>query len=233
MKEKNILSPAGHRRRVKARFLAEGLDHFDEAHVLELLLFYAIPQKDTKPMAKALIAKFGSFPQVMEAPVDELKKVEGIGDNAAAFLRLVAETGRYYLVRKESDVKIMTNFEAFGKYLIPRFRNLRNETVMMLCLDAKCKLLCCREVGQGNVNSASISTRSIAEIALGVNATTVVLAHNHPSGLAIPSGDDIATTVRIARALAAVDVILADHIVVADDDYVSMAQSGYFKPGAF
>lgn len=226
MKEKNILSPVGHRRRVKDRFLAEGLDHFDEAHVLELLLFYAIPQKDTKPMAKALMARFGSFPLVMEASVDELKKVEGIGENTAAFLKLVAETGKYYQVKKESDVKILADPESFGRFLIPRFRNLRNETVIMLCLDAKCKLLCCHEIGQGSVNSTSISTRRIAEIALGVNATSVVLAHNHPSGLAIPSNDDINTTRHIAQVLAAVDVVLADHIVVADDDYVSMAESG-------
>lgn len=229
MKEKNIVSPVGHRRRVKDRFLTEGLDHFDESHVLELLLFYAIPQKDTKPMAKALLARFGSFPQVLEAPVDELKKVDGIGENAAAFLKLVAETGKYYQVRKESDIKILSTPEAFGKFLIPRFRNLRNETVMMLCLDAKCKVLCCHEIGQGSVNSTGISTRRIAEIALGVNATSVVLAHNHPSGLAIPSNDDINTTRHIAQVLAAVDVVLADHIVVADDDYVSMADSGLYS----
>ncbi len=226
MKEKNIISPVGHRRRVKDRFLAEGLDHFDEAHVLELLLFYAIPQKDTKPIAKSLMARFGSFPLVMEASIDELKKVEGIGENAAAFLKLVAETGKYYQVKKESDTKILSSPDAFGKFFVPRFRNLRNETVMMICLDAKCKLLCCHELGQGSVNSANISTRRIAEVALGVNATSVVLAHNHPSGLAIPSNDDINTTRHIAQVLAAVDVVLADHIVVADDDYVSMAESG-------
>ena len=226
MKEKNIISPVGHRRRVKERFLAEGLDHFDEAHVLELLLFYAIPQKDTKPISKSLMARFGSFPLVMEASIDELKKVEGIGENAAAFLKLVAETGKYYQVKKESDTKILSSPDAFGKFFVPRFRNLRNETVMMICLDAKCKLLCCHELGQGSVNSANISTRRIAEVALGVNATSVVLAHNHPSGLAIPSNDDINTTRHIAQVLAAVDVVLADHIVVADDDYVSMAESG-------
>ena len=226
MKEKNIISPVGHRRRVKDRFLAEGLDHFDEAHVLELLLFYAIPQKDTKPIAKSLMARFGSFPLVMEASIDELKKVEGIGENAAAFLKLVAETGKYYPVKKESDTKILSSPDAFGKFFVPRFRNLRNETVMMICLDAKCKLICCHELGQGSVNSANISTRRIAEVALGVNATSVVLAHNHPSGLAIPSNDDINTTRHIAQVLAAVDVVLADHIVVADDDYVSMAESG-------
>ena len=230
MKEKNIISPVGHRRRVKDRFLAEGLDHFDEAHVLELLLFYAIPQKDTKPIAKSLMARFGSFPLVMEASIDELKKVEGIGENAAAFLKLVAETGKYYQVKKESDTKILSSPDAFGKFFVPRFRNLRNETVMMICLDAKCKLLCCHELGQGSVNSANISTRRIAEVALGVNATSVVLAHNHPSGLALPSGEDITTTCRVAAALSAVEINLADHIVVADDDFVSIAQSGYYRP---
>ncbi len=231
MNEKKIPSAAGHRQRVKKRFQDEGLENFAEAHVLELLLFYAIPQIDTKPIAKELLACFGSFSQVMEATRDELKKVDGIGDNAATFLNLVTEVGRYYLVNKEANAKILSSTEECARYLVPRFHHLRNETVLLLCLDAKCKLLCCREVGQGNVNSASISARRIAEIALGVNASSVVLAHNHPSGLALPSGDDVATTERIARALAAVDVVLADHIVVADEDYVSMVQSGCYIPG--
>lgn len=233
MKEKNLISPVGHRQRTKDRFLAEGLEHFKEYQVLELLLFYAIPRKDTKDMAKALIDKFGSFPQVLKASVDELKKVDGIGENASTFLKLVAETVRYFLVKEESNVEILNNSDAFGKYLIPKFRTVSNETIILLCLDAKCKLLCCREVGQGSVNSSSISTRTIAEIALGVNATTVVLAHNHPSGIALPSREDVSTTMRIAQALAALDVKLADHIIVADGDYVSMAQSGYFKPDRF
>ena len=102
--------------------------------------------------------------------------------------------------------------------------------MFLLCLDAKCKMLCCKEVGEGSVNSASISVRRIVEIALAANATTVVLAHNHPSGLAIPSAEDVHTTERIAAALNAVEITLADHIVVADDDFVSMVQSGYYRP---
>ena len=98
--------------------------------------------------------------------------------------------------------------------------------MFLLCLDAKCKVLCCKEVGQGSVNSASISVRKVVETALAANATTVVLAHNHPSGVALPSEEDILTTRRIAAALNAVEVHLADHVVVADGDYVSIAQSG-------
>ena len=97
-------------------------------------------------------------------------------------------------------------------------------------VDAKCKLLCCREVGEGSVNSASIPVRRVVELALNANATTVILAHNLPSGLALPSGDDIETTLRVARAMEAVEITLADHIVVADDDFVSLAQSGYYNP---
>ena len=99
--------------------------------------------------------------------------------------------------------------------------------VYLLCLDAKCKVLCCKELGEGVVNSTHISVRKIMETALAVNASTVVLAHNHPSGVAIPSADDIQTTRRVAAALSAVDIHLADHIVVAEDDYVSMVQSGH------
>ena len=100
----------------------------------------------------------------------------------------------------------------------------------MLCLDAKCKVICCKKIGEGSVNSANIPIRRIVEMAIGVNATTVVLAHNHPSGLAIPSADDVQTTHKIAKALETVEIILADHIVVSKDDFVSIVQSQYYKP---
>jgi DNA repair protein RadC len=110
---------------------------------------------------------------------------------------------------------------------MPFFFGRRNETVFLLCLDAKCKVLCCREIGEGSINYAGISVRKVVETALGVSATSVVLAHNHPSGVAVPSGEDIQTTRRIAAALSAVEIHLADHIIVADNDCVSLVQSGY------
>lgn len=219
----------GHRQRMKDRFRREGLDHFEEHQVLELLLFYCIPRKDTNPIAHALIERFGSLSQVLEAPAEELAKVPGMGDSAATFLNLTTAVGRYYLVNRSMQNVILPTIEKCGEYLVPFFYGRRNETVYLLCLDAKCKVLCCREVGEGSVNSANISVRKIVEVALGANATTVVLAHNHPSGLALPSGEDVQTTRRIAAALAAVEIGLADHIVVADDDFVSLAQSGYYR----
>jgi DNA repair protein RadC len=222
----------GHRQRLKNRFRQEGLDKFDEHQVLELLLFYAIPQKDTNDLAHHLVEHFGSLSQVLEAPVEELEKISGVGPNVSTLLSLTAALARYYMVNRGAHSAVLTTTEMCGDYLLPHFVGRRNETVFLLCLDAKCKVLGCKEVGEGSVNSASVPIRRIVEIALGMNATTVVLAHNHPSGLALPSGEDVQTTRRLALALDTVDITLADHIVVADDDYVSMAQSGLYRPGS-
>ena len=217
----------GHRERLKARFLKEGLDNFSDIQALELLLFYSIPQKDTNPIAHALLDYFGSLSRVLDASPEELKKVKGISEHSATLLSLVTALSRFYQVDCAQRVECLTTLEACGAYLLPYFFGRTKETVFLLCLDAKCKVLCCREVGEGSINSASISVRKIVEVALNSGATTVVLAHNHPSGVAVPSGEDVQTTRRVAAALSSVDVHLADHIVVAEEDYVSMVQSGY------
>lgn len=220
----------GHRQRMKERFLSEGLDNFSDIQVLELLLFYAVPRQDTNPIAHELLSRFGSLAQVLETPVSELEKVKGVGHSAAILLSLVTELGRHYQVDKMMQTRVLTTVEECGRYLVPRFFGRRNETVFLLCLDAKCKVLGCVEVGEGSVNSAGVPVRRIVETALAYNATTVVLAHNHPSGLALPSGEDVQTTHRVAAALNAVEIALADHIVVADEDFVSIVQSGYYRP---
>ena len=218
----------GHRQRLKERFRKEGLEHFDEVNALELLLFYCVPRRDTNPMAHALLERFGSLVQVLEAPEEELMKVPGVTENVALFLHLVMQAGGYYLRSRAAVGTILTTVNRCGDYMLPYFVGKRNETVYLLCLDAKCKVLCCKEISEGSVNYAGISTRRVVETALSSNATSVVLAHNHPSGIAYPSPEDIQTTRRIAAALQAVDVLLVDHLVVADDDFVSLAQSGYY-----
>ena len=221
----------GHRQRLKDRFLREGLDNFEELYVLELLLYYCIPRVDTNHIAHALLDHFGSLTAVFEATPEELKRVPGIGDNAATFLALIPQVGRFYQIKRAQSGDILHTISQCGNYLVPYFFGRENETVFLLCLDAKCKVLACKLVGEGSVNSANIPIRRVVEIALNTNATTVVLAHNHPSGLALPSHDDIQTTLRLAKAMEAVEITLADHIVVADNDFVSMAQSGYYRPG--
>ena len=219
----------GHRERLRERFRKEGLANFQEHEVLELFLFYCLPRKDTNELGHALIKRFGSLANVLETPAEELAKLPGMGINAATFLTLIAQLERYYLMHK-NDEKILAILDDCGKYLENCFRNQRNETVMLLCLDAKCKVISCNEVGQGSVNSAAVPIRRVVEMALGVNASSAILAHNHPSGLAIPSGEDIQTTRRLALALDAVEIQLVDHIIVADSDYVSLRQSGLYHP---
>ena len=220
----------GHRQRLKDRFRREGLDNFDELYVLELLLFYCIPRVDTNPIAHRLLDNFGSLTAVLDASPEELEKVSGISQNTSTFLSLITQVGRFYQVKRSEPGEILRTVEQCGNYLVPYFFGREHETVFMLCLDAKCKVLCCKMVGEGSVNSANIPVRRVVEIALGANATTVVMAHNHPSGLAIPSADDVQTTHKIAAALDAVDIVLADHIVVCRDDFVSILQSQYYRP---
>ena len=202
----------GHRKRLRQRFLEEGLDHFTDVQVLELLLFYCIARQDTNPIAHRLLEHFGSLSQVLEAPVAELCKVEGVGENTAIFLRLVTQAGSFYLKDRAAKTKVLPTLESCAQFLQPYFYGQNVETVYLLCLDAKCKLLCCKKMSQGNVNSTEISIRKIVETALSANASSVLLAHNHPGGIAIPSYADIRTTLNVASALQAVDVHFIDHL---------------------
>lgn len=226
--EKNVHK--GHRQRLKERFLRDGLDNFEEHQVLELLLFYGIPQKDTNPIAHELINRFGSLSGVLEASAEELSEVPYVGDNVTTLFKLITAVSRYYQVNSAMREKILTTIDECGNYLVPHFYGRQNETVFLLCLDAKCKVLCCEKVGEGGINSAGVPVRKIVETALKANATSAILAHNHPSGVAVPSGEDVVTTRRVAAALDAVEVFLTDHIVVADNDWVSLAQSGLYRP---
>ena len=219
----------GHRQRLKVRFEQEGLDHFKPYEVLELLLFYCIPRKDTKPTAKALIQRFGSVQAVLSASPGELKKIEGVGVGVISFFALLSQLQRYYHYSTEKPL-ILDDLDKCGDHFVDKFKNYRNEGVLLRCLDAKCKVLACHKVGEGSVNSAAVPIRRVVEMAMDSNATSVVLAHNHPSGLAFPSSEDCVTTKKLALALRAVEIELSDHIVVADDDYVSMRQSGMYDP---
>lgn len=219
----------GHRQRMKKRFLKNGLNDFSEHEVLELLLFYCIPRRDTNEIAHNLCNQFGSFAKVLDASVQELIKVEGMGENAATFLSLIRETNRYYQINRFDLNEALTTYDKCGDFLCPFFATEKNEAVYLLCLDAKCMVLSCEKIAEGSVNSTTVPARRVVQMALDKNATSVVLAHNHPSGIATPSDEDIQTTVKLAKTLGAVCVTLVDHIIVADDDYVSLALSNKYN----
>ena len=216
----------GHRERVKRRFLSEDLDGFEAHNALEFLLFYALPRIDTNGIAHSLIERFGSFSEVLEAPLDELASVDGVGDNAAIFLKLLHSTVRYY----ENDVsrrsqESFDSKDAIGKFLIEKFAGEKNEKVILLLLDNKGGLIESRVLHEGSVNSSAVNVRRITEIALMGRASSVIIAHNHPRGIAIPSADDISVTESIRRALMLVDIKLLDHYIVAENNYIRLSDT--------
>ena len=221
----------GHRERLRQWFLKHGLDNMTDDQVLELLLFYALPRRDTNALARKLLENFGSIAAVLEAPLQELENVGGIGENAAVLLHLISPLSRRYLLSRMEKGAILTSTQACGSYLLPYFFGAKEELVYLLCLDGKCKVLSCRLLQTGSVNSAGFSIRKAAEAAMACNASSVVLAHNHTSGVALPSQADLETTRRLQSALAPLGILLADHIIVADDDFVSMADNGFFLKG--
>ena len=215
----------GHRERRRRLFLRQGLEPFADHEVLELLLFYAIPQKDTNPIAHRLMDRFGSLEQVLSATAEELEEVEGIGESAAVLLQLVPLISRRAALDSMNRAAILQTTGSRGEYCMALLAHRREEAVYLICLDAKYKVLSCALLASGP-SSAALSIRDIVNSALRVNATWVILTHNHPSGVALPSRDDLAVTDRVREALNAIDVGLADHIIVADSDFVSLRDSG-------
>lgn len=223
-----------HRSRLRRRFLENGLDSFEDHEALEMLLYYCIARKDTNDLAHMLLAEFGSLPKVLSASPEQLRNIEGVGEYTATYLAFINDFTRFVCAKKKSEEFVaLETLADCGEYLYPRYIGRRNEIVTLLCLDSKCKVLGCKVVGEGSVNSAAVPIRRIVEMALQMNASTVVLAHNHPGGVAVPSAEDVSTTRMLANALAAVDVVLADHIIFADEECISLRTSEYFPEGVF
>lgn len=218
----------GHREKMRHRFLSGGLEHFADHEALELLLFYAIPRRDTNPIAHTLMDRYGSLSAVLAAPVEDLQKVDGIGESAAILLKLVPHI--CYKARLADAARqdlVLNTADRAGAYLLERFAGERNEVIYQLCLDRKGKMVACKRLGEGNIGSAALDIRRLVENAIHSNASAVILAHNHPSGLALPSDEDFVATDRAKAALATIGVQLSDHLIVADGTFVSMAQSGH------
>lgn len=208
-----------HRQRLRQRFISEGLDSFAPHNVLELLLFYSIPRRDTNETAHRLIEKYGSLHAVFDADVDDLTAIEGIGEHSAVLLKLIPQVARRYMEETQQDVKRFNNYRLIGDYFVPRFVGVTSETVYLMLLDASYRLLSCNILFKGSVNSAHIRSRELIEKALSVRASMAVLAHNHPGGVAIPSASDIETTRQIYDVFGSIDVLLLEHFVVADNKY--------------
>lgn len=217
----------GHRDRVRKRFLENDLNGFADHEALELLLHYAIPQRDVNPLAHELIGRFGGLSGVLSAPIELLLETPGVGERTAVLLRLAPLIARKARLEDLERELAFNSRERVGSYLLELFSLERSEAVYQLCLDAKGKLLACKRLGEGSVSAVTVDIRKIVQNAILASASSVILAHNHPSGIALPSEDDKIVTDQVKAALASIGVRLDDHIIVADQDFVSLAQSGY------
>ncbi len=222
-------SHIGHRKRLKARFLSEGLDSFEMHNVLELLLFYACPRIDTNEVAHDLLNKFGSISEVFDASIEDLKEVAKIGDHAATLIKLIPDIARIYQQDKSNKNTPLDNHDKMGEFLVPKFIGRKNEVVFLVCIDSSCHVISCDLLFEGSVGDVSLNIREIAKQAIKYNCKDIIIAHNHPRGLAIPSNEDIVATRAVIDGTKALGITLLDHIIVANQDYCSLANSGYIK----
>lgn len=218
---------AGHRERVKQRFRKEGLDGFEDHEVLELLLYYGIPQKDVNAIAHQLLDRYGSFGQVFAADYEQLLETPGMTASAALLLKIVPQLSRRYVEAVAESVDVLDSSEKIGKFLIPKFLGRTEEVVYLLCLNNACRLLRCDLLSEGTLNGSQVDVRRLVEIAFQCKAINVVLAHNHPHGLSRPSSQDIRMTQNLAPTLKQLNLELLDHIIVSGNEYVSMMELGY------
>ena len=212
----------GHRERVKQKFLANGFEGFSDHEILEMLLFYAVPRKDTNEIAHKLINSCGSLSAVFDAPVRMLESC-GISENTAVLIRSINEVTKAYLSDKFYNSTKLYSSEFLRQKLITSFMGLHEEHVILALFDSKGFEVFYGFISEGSFSMTEIRCRKIVDIAIKYQATAAVISHNHPSGIARPSAADIESTVFLRKALAAVDIRLLDHIIVADTNSMSFA----------
>lgn len=222
-------SHSGHRQRLKQLFLDEGnFDNFQPHQVLELLLYYVIPQRDTNEIAHNLIDRFGSVEGVLNASAEELQEIAWVKQEASTYLKLFDALERY---RRLNSNKIPIKLDAPEKvieYLKPRYYGKKNEVSMITCVDRNCNVMGCYTLLEGTINFTSINARKVLETTIRSNAPCVILSHNHPVGSPKPSQADIESTRAIIRLLSQVEVKVLDHVILSPDGEFSMAQSSRF-----
>ena len=219
-----------HRRRYREQFKKSGLQSFEDYKILEFLLFYSIPRRDTKPTAHRLLERFGSLSGVLDADFEKLLEVEGIGERSATLIKLTSKLMESYDEDKISGKNILKDTDRAIEFMRHKFKTEQRECMYMACLGNNGKLLYCKRVAEGSPDTLELSPAEIVRTAILANAVHVILAHNHPYGLCNPSRQDIRTTNILFDELQRVNINLADHIIVAADGEFSMKRHNMY-PG--
>ncbi len=217
---------AGHRERLRRKFWEYGLSAFTDEEVLELLLIFGTPRKDCKPAARAALKRFGDLAAVLEAPVEELKKIPGIGPRNVLAIKFVHAVARRFLERRLKDKPYLACAREVYEYLAHSMIDLKKEVFKVLYLDARNHIMAVEDLFQGTVNESVVYPREVFERAFALHASAMVLAHNHPSGDPQPSAADIVLTKRLYLAARLLQVSLLDHLIIAQKGYFSFAEEG-------
>lgn len=216
----------GHRRRMKQRFQEEGLDSFADHQILEMLLFFTVPRRDTNQTAHLLLAAFGSLAGVLEAEAHDLAKVDGVGESTALLLTLLPHLTRRYLQDRWGERPILDSTTRAGNYVVDLLSGRTYEVFYVICLDSQCGVINAVLLFQGTINQAPVYPRMVVETALRHKAHSVILAHNHPGGSANPSNQDVEVTKNLRRALNGVQIEVHDHVISAGMCFFSFAEKG-------
>jgi DNA repair protein RadC len=218
---------AGHRRRLRERFLTAGLDGFHDYEIIELLLTLATPRKDCKAAAKAAMQRFKSLPGVLDADPSELCQIPGIGPVNLFGIKLVPAVCRRYQKRQLSGKTPLSNARALFDYLDHAIRDRKRECFLAIYLDAKNRVIADEILFSGTVTASAVYPREVVRAALAHSAAAVIFAHNHPSGDPAPSSDDMAITRRLVAACGLMGIAVHEHLIVGSEGYYSFADHGH------
>lgn len=220
---------SGHRQRMRERYLKQGLDGFAPHEALELLLFYAIPQKNVNPIAHALIRRFGSLYGVLSASPAQLAQVEGIGEYAATFLALLQDAVRLAARTREAAQAKLSTRQAAVDYCIRLLQGEKRELFYAVCLNGQMETISDVLIAKGSLSDVPAYPRIVLDAVLTHNAHAVLLCHNHPSGSVVPSPQDLDATRILSGLLSEVEVVLVDHLIVSESRAVSLARNGLIR----
>ena len=216
----------GHRQRLRKRFYESGLDSFHDYETLELLLFYAIPRKDVKPLAKTLLEKFSGLKGLLDGQISEIEKIEGISSYTAILIKLVKDLGTLYLKEKAKDRPQITSTSELLNYCKASMGGLKDERFSVIYLNAQNKIIKIETIQEGIVNQAVVYPRKVLERALKHKASAIILGHNHPSGNVRPSEADIKLTKAIQETARVLEILVHDHIIIGENRFFSFREKG-------
>ncbi len=216
----------GHRERLKARFERAGISGLQEYEVLELLLFYALPRRDVKPLAKELLKRFGSLKGVLDADRGALQATPGIGRHAAVLFGIVREVAALSLRQRAEEREQISSTKELIDYCLASMGGLKDEHFAVICLNARNRIIQVETVQEGIVNQAVVYPRKVLEKALAHKASAIILVHNHPSGHVRPSDADIRLTRILQDAARVMDIALHDHLIVGGNRFFSFREEG-------